>query len=224
MTRVAALFLLVVSAGCGGANGNGWDSKYTPEPPTDSDIQELRGRVQAARDALRHVPAERRPKLEAAVAQAEASLGRFESLSRKGARRKKATGFLYMAGAATIANDPSGVGLADNVLVPFIILGIIATHLATDAPAPPRELAQAWDDVIRSLEAVGAAAAATSAIHVDRSDCIENYVQCQESELARVKSGGRSQCQACLDIRKQDGWWPDSVSGDSMECRWWIYR
>jgi hypothetical protein len=222
----AFLLLIIIALQACGANGHGWNSQHTPEPPTDSDLAELRARVDAAASALRDLPVAHRQQLEAAVAQAATSLRRLEDLSRKGARRKKATGLLYMAGVATIANDPTGIGLADNVLLPFIGLGILATYLAMEAPAPPRELTQAWEEVIGRLDAVGKAAEAIRAERlpdVPRSDCIANYVRCQESGLSRIKYSGQSQCHICLDACKRVGAWPDSWAGGTMDCRWWMH-
>lgn len=62
-----------------------------------------------------------------------------------------------MVGAALIADDASGVGVADDVLVPLVALALIAERLLK-RPIDDARLDRAWNDVVSSLMAVGQAA------------------------------------------------------------------
>lgn len=119
---------------------------------------------------------------------------------------------------AVACNDATGIGVANDVLLAFLAVGFLATHLATEAPAPPGELADAWNDVVASLAAVGTEARALSMSlpMPPMNDCTAHLGECLSTPLGRKHSGGkwnRSICSDCLERCRGDGWWPDVTIG-----------
>jgi hypothetical protein len=165
--------------------------------PTDADLAAIRGRLHAAQAALRDLPPEERGRMSQALASAEVALARYEHLASQGAVRQRRTGQIYMAGSFVVANDATGVGAADDWVIPFLILGLIATHLTTEAPAPPADLTQAWGDVIAGLDAVGKAAEGIRAGSRRVSpmppmdNCTVHLQECLGTPLGDKNSGGK---------------------------------
>lgn len=73
---------------------------------------------------------------------------------------------LYAAGAAVLADDLSGMGVADDVFLPFVAIGLLVTYLATEGPAGPEALEQAWREVMERLDAVAKTAAAMQSRYI----------------------------------------------------------
>ena len=104
--------------------------------------------LRLAEEALPRVPAASKPALKAAVTRARAALERYETLAREGENRLRVEGTLYVTGVALTMDDASGVGTLDNVLLPFVALGFVATRMMMDAPAGSQDITQAWNEVV----------------------------------------------------------------------------
>lgn len=206
---------------------------HGPDPDIRSATIEQKATIErylrAAEDTLPKVPAASQHALSNALLRARSALDSYDQLARQGSSRRQAHNALYVTGVALIADDASGVGIADNVLLPFVALGIVAVHLTQKAPAPPQELSQAWNEVIDSFAEVGQLAgteirqALESVPPMDH--CIEHYGLCLTTPLGIRNSGGRwrhSICQDCLDICHGSGHWP-ARTGHGKSCDWWRY-
>lgn len=124
--------------------------------PTQGDVNAIRERVQRARTAV--VTAELDPgdrtRLQEQLSQVEAALAQYEELSQRGHKRKVAQSPLYLAGMTVLADDMSGVGVTDDVLLPLVAMGLMATQLLTRPPVPDRELRSAWETIVSRLQAI----------------------------------------------------------------------
>lgn len=145
------------------------------------------------------------------LAKAETALQNYERLSQRGRVRHAATAPLYVAGSGLVADDLTGVGTADDVLLPLIALGVLATSLLTQRPALPGELDIAWRDTLAALDAVSQAATLMSANKAKPQEQpgtveltaggrkkIGNLVDLKDKparEAVRLRGGGQSQVQ-----------------------------
>ena len=236
---VLLVAVTIATAGCFNGNGNGMrdrgpnrGGRADAVAPTDADLAAIWGRLHAAQAALPDLPPEERERMRQALARAEVALARYEHLAAQGAVRQRRTGQIYMAGSFVVANDASGIGAADDWVIPFLILGLIATHLTTEAPAPPADLTQGWAEVIAGLNAVGKAAEGIRAGQrvspmPPMDNCVSHLGMCLETPLGRPHSGGRwghSICVDCNEIcRRSPTGWPAST-GDGKDCRWWLHQ
>lgn len=208
-----------------------------PSAPTQGDVDAVLQRIQRAREALAKrgstLNAQHQRSLLDKLGEVEKALGTYENLRRQGTSRQNATRPLYIAGAALLADDVTGIGTADDALVPFLGLGILGVYLVTHPPVLPAELARAWMQVIMALEEVGHAA---GGIHLmagshasdipKRKDCLKHLTGCLGTRLGRPGSGrsrGHSVCADCFEIcQGEEKAWPD-VGHDGKDCRWWNY-
>jgi hypothetical protein len=167
--------------------------------------------------------------MEEAIARAETALDRYEGLASKGAARQRRVGRIYLVGSFVVANNATGIGVADDVLIPFLILGFIATHLTTEAPAAPAALSQAWGEVIAGLDAVGQVAEGirTASQRVSpmspMDDCTIHLQECLGTPLGNKYSGGkwgRSVCYDCWEICTRSKLWPVATRY-GKSCEWW---
>jgi hypothetical protein len=87
-------------------------------PPTQGDIDAVRHRLKLARETLStkasKLSKEQRQPLLATLDVAEKALERYEKLRSQGKDRQQVTRPLYVAGAAALADDVSGVGVVDD--------------------------------------------------------------------------------------------------------------
>lgn len=199
---------------------------------TNHRVEAVHQRLKAAHDALDQLPTEEQGELRAALTRAERAIERFERLARQGRSRQQTEEFLKRVAALALVDDATVGGIADDALLPLLILGVIATRLAMEAPAPPQALADAWRDVLDTLQAVGtvAEAAAIEAArrypHPDFRDCTAHLNGCLGTKLGRPHSGGtwgHSICKDCFDQCTGQGKWPRQT-GDGKNCRWWMLK
>jgi hypothetical protein len=129
------------------------------QPPTQGDIHAVRQRLEHARRALdkpdKRLDETKRRQLLLRLQAVESSLVRYEKLHTRGGAQEAKTLPLYAAGAALVADDITGVGVADDVLLPFIGLGILWVSLTSHPPAVPAELERAWAEIMTALEELG---------------------------------------------------------------------
>lgn len=204
------------------------------QPPTQGDIDAVRQRNRLAREALStsamgsKLSKEHRQSLLAGLDATEKALEQYEKLRCQRARRQEVTRPLYVAGAAVLIDDVSGVGVLDDALVPFIGLGILGAYPVTRPPVSPADLNHSWMEVVTALEEVGhvaAGIAAGSRSIPSRKNCRQHLIQCLRTSLGRPGSGRSPNHSICADCfeRCRSGEWPD-VGHDKKDCRWWDYQ
>lgn len=122
-----------------------------PARPTAEDLAAVRDRIDQARQAAAaagSLPPASRDLLRSRIDAAAAALSRYEQLTTK-AGPSRVTGLLFMAGAGLVADDVSGVGVADDALLPLVALALIADRLLR-RPIDDLRLGRAWNDVLAS--------------------------------------------------------------------------
>ena len=185
--------------------------------------------LRIAEETLPNVPADIKPALEAAVTRARAALKRYATVARRGNNRRSVEGTLYVTGVALTLDDASGAGILDNVLLPFVALGFVATRLTMDAPAGSQEITQAWNEVVDAFADTGQVAGSEVLQAVGRippmDKCTEHYALCLMTPLGRRNSGGlwkHSICKDCFNMCRPVKQWPPTT-GDGKSCHWWTY-
>lgn len=116
----------------------------------------LHARLDAMREQVRQnrqLEDEQRSLLEARLVQVDSALSRFERLAASGEERTRQMQPLMVAGTALVADDVSGVGAADDVLLPFVALATLIVHVRTRAPASDLELQAAMNQLEASIDA-----------------------------------------------------------------------
>ena len=129
---------------------------WADEGPSADDVAKVRAKLQSARDALNRqgdkLNSADRQLLSSKLSEAEQALARFDELVARGKERAAATTPLVAAGGALVLDDATGVGTVDDVLLPFVGLGLLAAYLATKPPAPAAEVQAAWQGVIAAIQ------------------------------------------------------------------------
>jgi hypothetical protein len=192
-------------------------------------IAEARSAI--AKLAALEVPKKDRHKIDKRLKQAEEALTRYERLSERGKPRRRTQGVLFAAGAVFVADDASIVGAIDDVLLPILAVGALATLILTHGPPSVPELATAWQEVVVAMEAVGQEAerikkeAAVPRVLPARSNCQKHLNRCLDTPLGTPHTGnwGSSVCYECFRACKDPKYWPDTT-GDGKSCRWWEWR
>lgn len=130
-----------------------------PAKHPSSVLADIQGKLLLARRSLESpmgatLDAEQRQRLFSALIDAEAAVTRYTQLSQQGDARQIAMAPLAVAGAGVVADDATGVGVGDDVLLPFIGIAMLAAYCKTASPASNKELAIAWQEVIGRLDAL----------------------------------------------------------------------
>ena len=155
------------------------------------------------------VPDEHRDEVVRAIGEVRSALARYHELRQRGSMRAAVIAPVEVSATAILADDATGFGLGNDVLLVPLALAAAATYLITDAVASERELSQAWNQVlIDSGELASAVQSALLAAGIQtRQDCIDQYVACQ---LYARRSFPRSRCQVCMHrCIVSDFIWPD---------------
>jgi hypothetical protein len=176
--------LVAVQCGCGSQILN----EDTFEAQGDAEL-EAKARMQhwvaVAAVWVEHAaaPREHRARVSEAIGHMRAALSRYDGLRSRGATRAVIMAGVDASAGAIIADDATGVGVGDDILLVPLALTAAATHLVADARATEHELAQAWNEVLSASGEVGRAveAALAAAGIQTRDDCINSYVDCQNN-------------------------------------------
>ena len=97
-----------------------------------------------------------RAQLRVRIAETRGQIRHYEDLATEGSTRASALGGMGVFAGGVVADDATGIGVADDILLPFIGLAMLATIAAT-RPTPSRpDLARAWAAATTSLEEVAA--------------------------------------------------------------------
>ncbi len=126
--------------------------------PTPDELNEVRARLTRARQSLTSpdlpLEGDKHQSLRARLDEADAAFQRYLKLSKQGETRARLQAPLALAGVALVADDATGIGVADDPLLPLIGLGLVASQMLTQAPVPATEIEEAWREVLRKMQAV----------------------------------------------------------------------
>ena len=169
-----------------------------------------------------------RAKIEPLLRAHERAIVRYDRLMARGQTRRSMMAPLLGTGAYVVLNDATGVGIADDVLLPFLALGAVAVTLATRPSASNQALSSAYQDVKDSAIAVSDAMNNATANGIDqamsesiaepgtRQHCIDRYVDCKNNA---ARGFDTRKCQGCMDLcMGGDYEWPD-ISGCDYQRR-----
>jgi hypothetical protein len=146
----------------------------------------------------------------------------------RGQDRKAVDDFLRAVVGVAVGSTAAGIAVDDVIVLPIAALALLASRMLTDAPAPPAELAQAWEAVRAGLNDVAMAVSTARAKTKKRppmDDCLANNRLCYDSRLSAIRGNhpGESVCEDCFARCKHDKVWP-SVTWNGKPCEWWSYR
>lgn len=153
------------------------------------DVAIVRRRLAAGRailaDKNANLDATERAQLEAAIASAEAALRSYEGLSAQGQTQTAMMGGLALAGGGIVADDATGVGVADDPLLIIVGLGMLATWLLTRSPPSDAQLQGAWSSLVDAIKAVATAGEVLIALKLN-GDKIRGNTERLAEHLARI--------------------------------------
>ena len=182
---------------------------------------DLRGYARDARATLPDLDDRRRVLLEPALDHLDAAIAAFDDLSSQGGTRERLRTPVIGVAVGLTADDLTGYGLANDVVLPFLAVGVLAITLSTDAPASENTLHIAREQVLTAARrvkeamestrttgvgtSVGLQSAATAAPGT-RQGCIDLYVDCQQNAPWPFDL---RKCQPCMDKCLANGYrWP----------------
>lgn len=228
MIRFLAVFLAASLLSCDSSDLTGLE--LNDEPNRVELTDDLRDYARQARANLARMTAEQRADIEPLLADHESAVARFDRLMAMGQTRRAVLSPLVGMGAYMVLNDSTGVGVADDVLLPFIALGLVAGKMATSPPASGGALLRAYDQVRSTAEAVSQkieeiqnygvaeaqgteaqgiteARSESQAMPGTREHCIAMYVDCKQNAS---RGFDLRRCQPCMDLclGSDDFTWP----------------
>ncbi len=210
---------LAITVGCG-SNGHVTEDNFTPRTDVEKEaVERIRYWVDAADGVLDNpsISSEHKARLQAALSATRAALSTYSLVRGRGANRAAVMGPLRLSAGGILADDATGVGVGDNVLLIPLALAAIATYVVTDARASDDELGQAWNEVLDSSRQLGAAVtaatAAMAATEIERR-CMERMVHCLENPWQPSWNrdyGPRKACRECYRQCTMGGQWPENI-------------
>lgn len=167
----------------GGQQGSGTPPMRAVSP------EQVYGQIAQARKILEDPAAplddEARAELRAALEVAVVKAARWTALSEQGEARDASLGLLSVAATGIVADDATGIGVADDVLLPFLGLAALATLVLTSSPASQEELNHAANELAAALEALSQAGVTALAVAVNGAKLCSNTRRLAE-HLARL--------------------------------------
>src|SRR5690242_7478387 len=102
-----------------------------------AEVEVVRSRLARARAALSNpaVTDDERRALQSKLDAADKALDAYVKVLTQGDKRTAAVAPFVMSGGAILADDATGVGVADDPLLPVVVLGALIAHAATTPPA-----------------------------------------------------------------------------------------
>lgn len=135
--------------------------------PTPQAVNVIRSKLAAMRKVLTEhrgeLPEQQEQLLLKKLGDTERAFEGYVRLAERGKAREEAKAPLYAAGGMLLADDVSGAGAADDVLLPFVAFALIVAHVKTLPPPSEQELAAAWAGFLASLQALANATADVAA-------------------------------------------------------------
>lgn len=157
--------------------------------PTPEAVSVMRSKLTAMRQVLtKHrgeLPEQQEQLLLTKLNDTERAFEGYVRLAERGKEREKAKAPLYAAGGVLLADDVSGAGAADDVLLPFVAFALIVAHVKTLPPPSEQELAAAWAGFLASLQALAQTTADVAAQRLPGCIC-----KCLKKGVG-PRSGGR---------------------------------
>lgn len=164
--------------------------------PTPEAVSIIRSKLAATRKVLAEHRGELSEQQErlllTRLADAERAFEGYLRLVERGKERAEAKAPLYAAGGALLADDLSGAGAADDVLLPFVALALIVAHVKTLPPPSEQEFAVAWAGFLASLQALANATADVAAQRKAGCEC-----KCLKKDVGPRPGGRRPNPIAC---------------------------
>ncbi len=157
-------------------------------------------KLEALRKAIeqdKSQPEEEKAKLVALYKAAEEALKQYGRVAARGQKRADAKAPLYAAGGAIVADDVTGAGVGDDVLLPLVAVGLLVAHLSTPPPASRKEVFDAWDNVQARLEAIAEVTLAHEAADVAAERKPGCYCRCYLVGVGPYTIGRRPNLSAC---------------------------
>ena len=146
--HLPALLLVLLSA-----------SAARADLPSPAEIAELQSRLARAREAIedpkRPLSPSDRAVLSVKLGDAERYFQEFLTLSHLRPEEENTSKALAVVGSTVIADDTTGVGAGDDVLLPFIVLGLAVSHLHQSHEERP--IAYRWNLALLQLQLFAAA-------------------------------------------------------------------
>lgn len=172
-------------------------------------------RARAGLSSSRLTEDERRT-LQARLSAAEKALDAYVSVVTRGDKRAAATAPLYAAGGVVLADDVTGVGTADDPLLPIIALGVLVAHAATAPPAPDSEISKAWIALVAAMEAASA-----TAVELARKKKPGCHCYCVKPGVSRYPIGRLDNPDQCKKVCEDEH--PGRFSGHQCggDYIWW---
>lgn len=185
--------------------------------------EDLRTYARDARANMSRLPASYQAAVAPMLGEHERALARFDRVMAQGQTRRALQAPLLVTSASLLFDDATGVGVANDIALPFLALGFVAAAIATTPPASRKTKRQAYADVVDSAQSVSNVMEATTrfmtsqqvtSVPGERQFCIDMYVACQ---LEGRRSFPRSRCQPCMDQCTGQGFkWPKANG-----CKFW---
>ncbi len=137
----------------------------TPAPQQDAAateqaaLQRIRQNITLAQTVLADatIPEEDKRAVRTALQQARTALQHYTDLQQSGGTRTAAMAPIGLAAAGIVADDATGIGVADDPLLIVLGLAAIAVLIFTNSPAGKEAISQAWLALGRSLQDLSAA-------------------------------------------------------------------
>ena len=133
----------------------GWAHGREPTPDELSKAETRLAQARAfAQDPQSPLNPEARSLLHARVTQAEEALAAYWRLRVPEQTRQHVAKPLWTAGAALLADDVTGVGSMNDVLLPVIGLGLLATYTLPQGSSSAPQLEAAWRETATAMQVV----------------------------------------------------------------------
>jgi hypothetical protein len=143
---------------------------------------------------------------------AERSFEGYVRLVERGKAREEAKAPLYAAGGVLVADDLSGAGAVDDVLLPFVAFALVVAHVRTLPPPSEQELAVAWGGFLASLQMLTRAVADVAAQR--KAGC---YCYCYEADEGRYVHKRVSNPLECRDFCRREMKYPGYQCGGAVQ-------
>lgn len=203
-------------AGARGSTVGGGSSSGRVAPGGSPDLGAVRNQLAAAEALLADPEApldeEERKQLAAAVEQARQKLGAYEALAAQGGDRTTAMGGIAVGATAVVADDATGIGVADDWLLVILGLAALYTLATTRPPASSIELEQGWTELAGALRTVAQLGTGLVVLKLN-GEKIRGNAEQLAAHLARLLGlaavGGVSSGEPPGNGQDDDHWWTE---------------
>ena len=203
----AVLCLVLLGSSC---NGEFSDADFSALTPGEREVGErivhwVKKAQALARDP--DTPPHLRRKLNERIAAVKRELTDYVELRKQGQARSVAMAPIMTSAGALLADDVTGVGVGDNVLLIPLALAAMATHVITDPAASRQELGLAWNACLRELGALSWTVKDTLSF-ASRGRVADTGIMAEVHEMIRTmgwRGGKEDICRALAVLLEQAG-------------------